>query len=91
MSVNFINPEFRKKLIKLQKKQKLILVLTKLFALIGLIFLLFSFLPSVWFKLTTKVDDFSVSLLETALHEDKSANNKPLANIPDWQPSFKPQ
>lgn len=85
MSINFISDEFRREIKILRKKQKRILKLTKIFAVLGIIFLVLSFAPSVWYNLAAKVDDFSIALLDTV----KGAKKEEVPDKPikvDYQP-----
>lgn len=86
--MNLLPPHIVYDLRKLQKKQKLILTTTKTFALLGTIFLVLSFSPSVWYSLTTKVDDYSKALLTTAVDKNNTDQEKVKIDIADWQPNF---
>lgn len=85
--MNLLPPHFVRDLKNLQKKQKLILSVTKFFASLGVIFLLLSFAPSVWYSLTTKVDDFSLAILATVLNKEE-VKETPKFTVSDWQPVF---
>jgi sortase (surface protein transpeptidase) len=86
-SINFISPDFVKGLKKLQRKQKFVLKLSKIFTLLGGLFLVLSFAPSIWYSLGAKVDDFSAAILKTVIRANKEVS-KPSNNVPDWQPAF---
>lgn len=86
--MNFINAELRRQIKKLHKKQLLILKLSKIFVWLGLIFLVLSFAPSIWYSLSTKVDNFSIALLETVSGKEEKVEETPVVNIPEWQPPF---
>lgn len=85
--MNLLPPHFVRDLKNLQKKQKLILSVTKFFASLGVIFLLLSFAPSIWYSLTTKVDDYSLAILKTVTGKEEK-EEKPTVQISDWQPTF---
>jgi sortase (surface protein transpeptidase) len=85
--MNLLPPHFVRDLKKLQKKQKRILAATKLFTVLGAVFLVLSFAPSVWYGLAVKVDDYSLAILETASMNNKE-EDKPTVQIPEWQPVF---
>lgn len=85
--MNLLPPHFVRDIKKLQKKQKLILSASKLFLLLGAIFLFLSSAPSIWYGLAVKVDDYSLAILETASMKNKE-ENKPVVQIPNWQPAF---
>jgi sortase (surface protein transpeptidase) len=85
--MNLLPPHFVRDLKKLQKKQKRILAITKLFAVLGVIFLFLSFAPSIWYGLAVTVDDYSTAILETASMKNEE-EEKPTVQIPDWQPAF---
>lgn len=87
-SINFISPDFVKSLKKLQRKQKFVLKLSKIFALLGGLFLVLSFAPSIWYSLGTKVDDFSNAILVTVVDKEKKVEITPSVSIPDWQPTL---
>jgi len=72
----------------LLQKKKLLLTFIKTFLLLGIIFLVLSFAPSIWYSLSTRVDDFSVALLTTVLNKEKTIEEKPTVEIPNWQPAF---
>ena len=86
--MNLLPPHFVRDLRKLKKKEKTVLRLTKIFAVLGIIFLFLSFAPSVWYSLTTTVDDFSQAILETVSNKNKDLDITPTAQMPDWQPAF---
>ena len=86
--MNLLPPHFVCDLRKLQKKQKIILRATKLFALLGIVFLILSFAPSIWYTLGASVDNFSVAILETVSGKEKRVDQIPAVQIPDWQPAF---
>lgn len=86
--MNLLPPHFVNDLKKLHKKQKFTLSVSKTFLLLGSIFLVLSFAPSIWYSLTTKVDDFSSAILETVLNKNSDLNTVPTVQIPDWQPAF---
>lgn len=88
MYINFISPEVRRQIKKIEKKQKLILKFTKLFLSLGFIFLFLSFAPSIWYSMSSKVDDFSVALLETVTGKEEKIEKPVAVNIPEWQPPF---
>lgn len=85
--INFITPEFVHSLKRLEKKKKLVLKFTKVSFFLGLIFLIFSFAPSIWYSLSSKVDDFSVALLATVTGKEE-IKEAPTVQIPDWQPAI---
>lgn len=85
--MNLLPTHFVRDLKKLQKKQKVILSATKLFSLLGGVFLILSFAPSVWYGLAVKVDDYSTAILATASMKNKK-EDKPAVQIPDWQPAL---
>lgn len=87
MKINLIPEEFIKKVKKIKKKQNRILGLSKLFALLGIVFMVLSFAPSLWYTSAAKVDDFSVALLATVKNSDKDKvkDDKPIKA--EWQPS----
>ncbi|MEK7100189.1 MAG: sortase [Patescibacteria group bacterium] len=85
--MNLLPPHFVRDLKKLKKKEKTVLRLTKIFAVLGSIFLFLSFAPSVWYSLTTKVDDYSSAILATVLNKEK-VKEIPKVTVPDWQPVF---
>lgn len=87
-SINFINANFLKKIKKLQKKQRLILKLSKIFLLLGGLFFVLSFAPSVWYSLGAKVDDFSMALLKTIKDKGKDIKITPTVQLQQWQPVF---
>ncbi|MDP3917749.1 MAG: sortase [Candidatus Woesebacteria bacterium] len=72
----------------LLQKKKLLLTFIKTFLLLGIVFLVLSFAPSIWYSLSTRVDDFSVALLTTVLNKEKTIEEKPTVEIPNWQPAF---
>ena len=59
----------------------------KTFLLLGIIFLVLSFAPSIWYSLAVKVDDYSTAILETVTGKSTS-EEKPTVEIPNWQPTF---
>lgn len=87
-SINFISSDFSKKIKKLQRKQGLILKLSKIFLLLSGLFLVLSFAPSVWYSLGAKVDDFSVAILKTVTGKEKDVEITPTVQLPEWQPPF---
>ncbi|HLD92515.1 MAG TPA: sortase [Patescibacteria group bacterium] len=88
MLINFLTPEFRHKLKKHKRKEVLILKLSKMFAYLGIVFLVLSFAPSVWYSLGARVDDFSEAILKTVL-QTKGDEVKPrVTEKIDWQPSY---
>jgi sortase (surface protein transpeptidase) len=88
MSINFISSDLRKQLKKIEKKQRIILKLTKVFFVLGVIFLFLSFAPSIWYSITSKVDDYSISILNTVSGKSEVDKEKPTVQIPNWQPAF---
>lgn len=88
MSINFISSEVKGKLKYLHKKQKLILKLSKIFAVLGVVFLVLSFAPSIWYSLATPVDDFSSAILLTANRSRGQKDSLPTVERHDWQPPF---
>ena len=86
--MNLLPPHVVRDLKKLQKKQKLVLRVTKLFVLLGCVFLFLSFAPSIWYSLGAKVDDFSTAILVTVSGKVGTENVIPLVQAPDWQPVF---
>jgi len=91
MSINFISPELKRNLKKIEKKQKYILRITRFFMILGFMFLILSFVPSIWFSLTSKVDDYSVAILNTVTGKSDTKVESPVIQIPDWQPVFDPK
>ncbi len=91
MSINFISHEFRLKIRKIEKKKKLILKFTKLFFVLGLIFLFLSFAPSIWYSLSSRVDDFSSALLKTVSGKSGTENKPDAVETVQWQPLFDPK
>lgn len=90
MSTNLLTPQFFNNLKKIEKKQKRLLGISKLFAILGVIFLVLSFAPSVWYTLGAKVDDFSVAILDTVKGKEE-VKEEPVVQIPDWQPGIDPK
>lgn len=88
MYINFIKPEVKKQIRKIEKKQKLILKFTKLFLSLGFIFLFLSFAPSIWYSIGSKVDDFSLALLETVNGKEEKIEEPVKVTVPEWQPAF---
>lgn len=86
--MNFIPSELVAKIKKLEKKQKVILKFTKLFLLLGFIFLFLSFAPSIWYSMGSKVDDFSLALLETVSGKEERIEKPVEVSEPEWQPPF---
>jgi len=86
--MNLLPPHFVSDLKKLQKKQRVVLRVTKIFFVVGVFFLIFSFAPSIWYSLGTKVDDFSLAILETVSGKGKITSETPSVKIPNWQPAF---
>lgn len=86
--MNLLPPHIVFHLKKLQKKEKMLLASIKIFLLLGIIFLVLSFAPSIWYSLASQVDDFSVAILTTVLDKEKTIEQKPQVTIPDWQPVF---
>lgn len=86
--MNLLPPHFVYNLKKLQKKQKIVLRVIKIFLVLGITFLVLSFAPSIWYSLATQVDDFSVAILTTVLDKEKTVKEKPTVEIPGWQPAF---
>jgi len=86
--MNLLPPHFVRDLKKLQKKQKVVLKVSKLFLLLGVVFLLLSFAPSIWYSLTTKVDDYSSAILETVSGKNNDQVKAPIIQPTDWQPAF---
>ncbi len=91
MSINFLSPEFRKKVKRIEKKRRYLLKATKFFALLGFIFLIISFAPSIWYSMAVKVDDFSVAIIDTIQNKDVTTNEVPTVQLPEWQPVFDPK
>ena len=91
MSINFLSPEFRNKVNRIEKKRRYLLKATKFFALLGFIFLIISFAPSIWYSMAVKVDDFSVAIIDTIQNKDVSTNEVPTVQLPEWQPVFDPK
>lgn len=88
MSINFVSPEFRKRMKRTEKQKKMILELTKLFFVLGLLFLFLSFAPSVWYLMTSRVDNFSLAILETVNGKNEPISEIKTDPIADWQPAF---
>lgn len=88
MSMNFISHDHRKKLKKIHKRQNTILKFTKIFAVLGFLFLAVSFAPSVWYSWAGRVDDFSAALLVTVSGKEEEVQSTPTVSLPDWQPVF---
>lgn len=86
--MNLLPPHFVRDIKKLQKREKQILGATKFFTILGIVFLLLSFAPSIWYSLTTKVDDFSIAIYETAFDKKDDPEFKPVVQSLDWQPVF---
>ncbi len=86
--MNLLPPHVVHKLKKLHKREKALLRLTKVFTLLGIVFLVLSFAPSIWYSLTTKVDDYSQALLNTVTGKKVIEEEKQVAKAPDWQPLF---
>ena len=86
--MNLLPPHIVYDLKKLQKKEKVLLMSIKTFLLLGIIFLVLSFAPSIWYSLASHVDDFSVAILTTVLDKQKTVEEKPTVEIPNWQPTF---
>lgn len=91
MPINFLTPEFLNKVKKIEKKRKYLLKASKLFAALGIIFLIISFAPSIWYSMAVKVDDFSVAILETVTGKDNGNNSAPTVQLPEWQPRVDPK
>lgn len=91
MSINLLTPDFYKNLKKLQRKQRILYKAAKTFAVLGVVFLILSFAPSVWYSLSTKVDDFSKAILVTVKGKEDGVNEEPKAQVPDWQPGIDPK
>lgn len=89
--MNLLPPHFVSDLKKLQKKQKVILRVTKLFTLLGIIFLFLSFAPSIWYSLGAKVDDYSKALLATVSVKEGETKETPTIQLSDWQPNLDPK
>lgn len=90
MSINLITPNFKKNLKKIQKQQKRLLTLSKTFAILGVVFLVLSFAPSVWYSLGASVDDFSKAILQTVTG-NADIVEVPVVKLPDWQPGIDPK
>lgn len=90
MSFNLITPNFKKNIQKLEKKQKRFLTMAKTFAILGAVFLVLSFAPSVWFSLGASVDDFSRAILQTVTGSGDEIE-EPVVKLPDWQPGIDPK
>ena len=88
MSINFISQDFRKQLKKIEKKQKVILKFTRVFVTLGFLFLFLSFAPSIWYSMSSKVDDFSQALLETVKGKEEKIEKPKEVKVPEWQPAF---
>lgn len=87
-SINFIGSDLAKQIKKFQKKQDLVLKLTKIFLGLGGLFFVLSFAPSVWYSLGTRVDDFSIAILKTVANKEKDVEITPTVQAPEWQPPF---
>ncbi|MBL7036688.1 sortase [Candidatus Microgenomates bacterium] len=90
MSINLITPNFLKKLKKIQKQQQRLLTLSKTFAILGAIFVVLSFAPSVWYSMGASVDDFSKAILQTVKGKE-GVVEEPIVKLPDWQPGIDPK
>lgn len=90
MSINLITPNFKKNLKKIQKQQKRLLTLSKIFAILGVVFLVLSFAPSVWYSLGASVDDFSKAILQTVAGGGDIVE-EPVVKLLDWQPGIDPK
>jgi sortase (surface protein transpeptidase) len=92
MSINFITHEFKAKLKKIEKKQRFLLGLSKIFVYLGIVFLVLSFAPSVWYSLGASVDDFSKAILNTVL-TSKKLEVEPVTEEKKagWQPNLDPK
>lgn len=88
MAINLISPEYRKKFKKYYKQQKLFLLLTKISISLALLFLFLSFAPSIWYSLSSKVDEYSVALLETVSGKENGVKTSTKDNDLNWQPPF---
>ena len=88
MAINLISPEYRKRFKKYYKQQKLFLLLTKMSISLALLFLFLSFAPSIWYSLSSKVDEYSVALLETVSGKEKEVKTSTKDNDLNWQPPF---
>ncbi len=91
MSINLLSPEFVKIVKKIEKKKRRLLFVVKLSLFLGSIFLILSFAPSLWFSLTSKVDDYSVAILNTVTGKSDTKVESPVIQISDWQPAFDPK
>lgn len=91
MSINLLSPDFVKKVRKIEKKKRRLLLIIKSSLFLGLLFLFLSFAPSIWYSLTSKVDDYSLALLNTVTGKSEEKKDAPIVQIPDWQPSFDPK
>ena len=88
MPINFISSDLRNRLKKNKKREIFILKITKISFLLGLSFLLLSFIPSIWFSISTKVDDFSAAILETVSSKEEVEAEIKSDPVPEWQPVF---
>lgn len=86
--MNLLPPHFVRDLKKLHRQEKRILRVTKLFTILGVIFLVLSFAPSIWYSLTTSVDDYSSAILATVSGKSEVEKERPVVQLTDWQPAF---
>ena len=91
MHINFLSAEFVKKVRIIEKKQKRLLLFIKISLILGFIFLFLSFAPSFWYSATSKVDEYSIALLDTVNGKSEVKKDSPIVQIPDWQPAFDPK
>ncbi len=89
--MNLLPPHIVRDLKKLQKKEKVFLTFVKTSLLLGIIFLVLSFAPSIWYSLGAKVDDFSKAILFTATSQNEKDIFEPAIVVPDWQPPIDPK
>ncbi len=89
--MNFLPYKFVQELKRNRKRRELYFKVSKIFFGIGVLFLVLSFTPSIWYSLATKVDDYSESILKTAkvAGEQKSLEEADARQTSiDWQPNF---
>lgn len=70
------------------KRRRRFLIFTKTFFVVGIVFLIFSFAPSIWYSIAQRVDDFSLAILQTAKNAEESNLEQSAVIVPEWQPVF---
>jgi len=91
MSVNFLTGDFFENIKKLERRQKRLFRVSKFFFLTGVVFLFFSFAPSIWYAMASKVDDFSRAILETVNKVSEEEDNVTAVTEEVWQPVYNPK